>query len=261
MVSILSIIAIIFGAVVIFGFPVLLMILLSKKANKLIVPLFAGVTSFFVMQILFRMPMLQLSIQSSHWDTLIHPVFYALILGFSAAVFETAGRYFTMKLFMRNDTRFTAGVAHGIGHGATEAVLIVGINYLVYIVYAIMINNGTFEQILNMSGSAQQDLEFLQDTLLNTHFSGYLLGTFERVMIMLFHISMSVLTLFAIKKKKLSYLFIVVLIHTFLDTFTVILVQNGVNVYIIELFILVVVMLSSYGTLKIYKKYKNQAPE
>ncbi len=260
MVSTLSIIAIIISGLVCFLFPVFLVLRLKKRANKLMIPIVAGIIGFFVMQIMIRIPIVSY-LQLSGAFTGVNIFLFALVLGFTAALFETVGRLLTIKFIMRDDNRFSAGVAHGIGHGGIEAIILVGINYITLVVYAMMINNGSFQSLIDLGGEAGQSFIEVKNVLLETNFSLYLLGGFERVVTIIIHIGLSVLTVFAFKTRKKIYVLYVLIIHTLLDFSVVILSHYGVSAYIIEVYILLFALVMVYMMKVIHKKYLNSIEE
>ena len=256
MVSTLSIIAMVISVILCFGTPILFYFLVRRKANLLLTALLAGVVGFFVMQILIRIPLLSVLRASTNFYG-INIFLLALILGFSAALFETFARVITCRLFMKNDTRFTAGIAHGIGHGGVEAIMLVGLGQITNIVFSFMINNGTFTSVLGNSS----DIIDLQTVLIETPASLFLLGGIERVLTLIFHIALSVLVFYAFRIKKKYPIILVLLIHTLLDSTVVMMQYYGMNLYMIELFIFIVVLIMVYVTYLIYKQYKTMNEE
>lgn len=254
MVNILTIISLLFGSLICIGFPILLFILLRKRANKLAVPLVAGILGFFVMQIILRLPLIQITLPQYSWYTNFSPVILGLFLAFTAGLFETVGRFWTMKLFMKDDTRFSAGFAHGIGHGGIEAVLLVGLNFFIYAGFSLLINSGKYDVLLGFGG--EEELLLLQDVLISTPWYEFLWGTVERVLTMIIHIGLSVIMIYGFHQKQSKYFVFVLIIHTILDFVVVVMAQSGLSIFIIELFILVVAIIMVIIIKYIYNDYK-----
>lgn len=251
MVSTTSIIAMVISMLLCFGTPVFFFLLLRKRANKLLVPIVAGTSGFFLMQIIIRIPLLSvLKEYTGFYEVNIYLL--AILLGSSAAIFETFGRVITVRLFMKDDTRLSAGIAHGIGHGGIEAILLVGITYITNLVFSVMINSGTFISVL---GNTEVIIE-AQNALINTQSYLFLLGGVERVLSIVFHITLSVLVVYAFRIKRKYPIIIVLLVHTFIDFSVVILGHWGVNAIVIELFIAVVTAGMVYVIYKVYQDYK-----
>jgi uncharacterized membrane protein YhfC len=252
----MSLVAMVISTILCFGTPVLLYILVRRKANKLITPLLAGLLGFTVMQVIIRIPILTfLQVLTPLYS--LNIFLLAFILAFTAGLFETVGRVLTIFLFMKDDTRFTAGLTHGIGHGGIEAMLLVGFGSITNIIYSVMINSETFLQTLGNS----EDIVDLRNILIDTHYTMFLLGGIERVLTIVFHITLSVLVVYAFRIKRKYPVFLVLLIHTLLDFTVVILAYYGVSAYLIEGFILVAVLIMIYVTYIVYNKYKEMNEE
>ena len=252
MVPVLTIVFLAISALICFIVPLLLFLRIKKHSNQLLVPVIAGAVGFFVMQMIIRIPLLAL-FDFTDWNIYATGIF----LGFTAALFETVGRFLTMKFLMKDDRRFFAGFAHGIGHGGIEAILLVGINYIVYIYFAILINTNNFPAI----GLGSQSIVSITEVLIDNPSGIFLVAGFERVVTILLHICLSILTIFAIKKKDYKYLLIVLGIHTIVDFGAVVLMGSGVSVYLVELFVLIMLICTSFIVMNVYNEYKREALE
>ena len=78
-----------------------------------------------------------------------NPVLLALVAGLFPGVFEETGRLIAFKTVLRNRRNRETSISYGIGHGGFEVILILGLTYIQYIVYAVMINTGTFGMIVD----------------------------------------------------------------------------------------------------------------
>src|SRR5699024_12800015 len=96
------------------------------------IPFFLGVLAFTVSQLLIRIPLLQY-VEKNSIDFLffssVHPIQYAIVLGFSAALFEEGARYLAMRYLMKQRD-WRSGFLFGAGHGGIEALIIVGIQMI-----------------------------------------------------------------------------------------------------------------------------------
>jgi len=256
MIDLLTIVVLFVGGLLCILFPLFLLFVVSKKANRVIVPAVAGLMGFFVMQIIIRLPLIQLTLPKYSWYVNLSPVLLALFLAFTAGLFETVGRYWSMKLFMKNDTRFSAGIAHGIGHGGVEAVLLVGFNFILYGFLGILINQGVFEQFGEINGF--QEFELLETVLTTTPWYDFLWGVFERILTIIVHIGLSVIMILGFRKNKRLFFGIVLGLHTIIDFTVVLLVQKGVSIFWIEFFILLVAISMVIIIKVIYNDYKNK---
>lgn len=245
-----SIIYIIISCLICFGFPIICSILLNRGRNGLMGAFIAGGLSFYLTQMLIRIPLLQLAMPKLDWYQTLstnaaagQAFGLALFLGLTAALFETAGRSLTMNFLIKKRLSYKAGLMHGLGHGGIEAILLVGINYLFFTVYAILRNQGINEPLLWAIPSEQQDL--MKSILLDTPSSTFLLAGIERGLTMLFHMAMSLLiTVGIIKRQQLKYTAAVIMLHTLLDFGAVMLSSKVANIWIIELLVVFAALIS-----------------
>jgi uncharacterized membrane protein YhfC len=182
---------------------------LSVKRKGYMKPVLLGALTFFVFQIVTRIPLLQLVVAQTLWFRIFaqtQPVLYALFLGGTAALFEEGGRWIVMTLFMKNKNRLNDGIAFGVGHGGIEAVYILGI--------------GAVALLLD------QTQPFMPADLL--------WGSLERVCTMVIHIAWSVMVLKSVVLKKPLWLLLAFVLHTAIDMVAVLMPQAGASVYAIE---------------------------
>lgn len=195
-------------------FPIAIGIFLAAKNKGLFKPFVFGVLTFVIFQGLIRIPLIQYVLPNMGWYwtlSAVYPIWYAVFLGFTAAIFENTGRYVMMKLFMKDRMRYIDGISFGLGHGGIEALLITGINTLV----SLMLYGAVYDSL-----------------------SVFLAGT-ERICAMMFHVAASLLVLKSVKLKKPYYLFAAIFLHTLLDTGLLLLSLAGMSVLHIEIVIAV----------------------
>lgn len=191
-----------------------------------------GAVGFFVPQILIRLPVLSMLSLSQGFVAFAegHYVLYCLALAFTAGLFEVAGRYAVAKIMAKNLT-FEKGMAAGLGHGGIEAMLIVGITYINNLVYAGLINSGSFDLIVEQSknmGVDTQSLLAVKDILVGSGPVVYYLAGYERILTMIFHVAMSLLVCYLVwKGKGLKGILICLALHTAVDFVTPLL--NGLS--------------------------------
>ena len=244
MVSQGNVIALFVSGIGCFAIPIIAFIIVRKKSKNVTGALFAGIISFTVMQVVIRIPIMQYVLPNMPWYIKMansQVLLYALFLGFTAGLFETVGRYFTLKWFIRDKTSYYAGLSHGIGHGGIEAILLVGLNTVIYAVYAVMINNGTYAQMVDASAIGangelvRTQMEALAQVLVNGTAGTTLLGLLERFLTLFIHIGLSLLVAEGIVKGKgLLYSLYALLFHALVDTTAVLMVAAAWNVYLIE---------------------------
>ena len=259
MVPTLTIIALLFGAIVCVAVPTLLYVWMRKRANQLLLAAFAGGLGFFVMQIVIRIPIVQV-VAMTDWFANLAPFLAALLLGSTAALFETVGRYGTMVIFLKDDKRFSAAFAHGVWHGGVEAIMLVGLNFGIYAVFAILLNIGLMDGIAaSFSDSTTglgETISLLTDVLTTTPWHEFLWGTFERVVTIFIHVGLSVLVMFSRYRRQFRYTALAFLIHMTLDTLIVVLAQQGMSILIIELTALAFAICAVIIIIFVYREYK-----
>jgi uncharacterized membrane protein YhfC len=260
MVSTLSVIFLILGGALIIGLPIVLGKIITRRSKKLFNAFIAGILSFLVMQMIIRLPLLQV-LNSQKWFSDIPFIWMIIILATSAALFETFGRIVSIKLIMKKDYRFNAGVAHGIAHGGTEAILLVGINFLVYGIIAILINNGIYDEIIGSNSEVAAGFNQIKDVLISTSSWDYLWGIFERLSTIVVQIGLSVITVFAFKTGKKIYFLLVFIIHSTVDFSSVLLLHYSGSVALTEGLILMFAIITMVIIVKINKKYKEMRLE
>lgn len=82
-----------------------------------------------------------------------NPVLLALVAGLFPGVFEETGRLIAFKTVLRKSRNRETPISYGIGHGGVEVILILGLTYIQYIAYAVMLNTGTFRSVVDQAAS------------------------------------------------------------------------------------------------------------
>lgn len=186
-----------------------------------------GAAGFFVMQILIRIPLLQLIVHIAFTNVMSfvedHYVLYALQLAFTAALFEVIGRFVVAKI-LRKNLNFERGIAAGLGHGGIEAIVIVGLTYVNNLTYSVMINTGSFDtmidQVAAMGIDASQYYQIKETLIASTSGIFYMAG-YERLLTMIFHVAMSLMVCYAVSQKKtLRGVLLCLVIHCAVDFIT-----------------------------------------
>ena len=149
----------------------------------------------------------------------------AIILGLLAGIFEETARYILFKFFLKNSRSWKAGVLVGLGHGGTEALLIgifaalAFVNMLVY---------------RNIDLATVKSIPPEQLALAKQQVAAYwsapvymaLLGFIERVFAICLHVSLSMMVLYALAKRKPVWFWLALLWHAFVDAVAVYLGQS-----------------------------------
>lgn len=171
-----------------------------------------GAAGFFVLQVLIRIPILNV-LGAFPWFQRFAEnqyVLYCLILALTAALFEVVARFSVAKILQKN-MNCEQGVAAGLGHGGIEAMILIGMTYVSNLLYAVMINGGAFdgmvEQTSALAGSMDvstviEQLNGIKTALIETPAYTFYLAGYERILCVLFHTAMSLLVCYTVYKKR-----------------------------------------------------------
>lgn len=227
MVPVSSIIAIIIMFILTMAGPIaiLLFYALRHKKQGIWSAWGLGAAGFFVMQMVIRVPILSVLSMFPWFIDFANNnyVIYAIILGFTAGLFELIGRYTVAKIMAKNLT-YRRSVAAGLGHGGIEVISVVGMTYVNNLIYAFIINSGTFDSIIDQVAAMGMDTTqyiMLKDTLINFPAALYFLGGYERVLTVTLHLAMTLIVCyFVAKKQDIKGCLICLGIHTLIDAGT-----------------------------------------
>ncbi len=151
-----------------------------------------------------------------------NPVLLALVTGLFPGVFEETGRFVAFKTVLKNRKNRETSISYGIGHGGFEVILILGLTYIQYIAYAVMINTGTFgtliDQVASQAPEQLGSVETVVSMLTGFSFADFGIAFVERIFAVLFHIGASILVFYACKDKKHFRLYpLAIILHTGMD--------------------------------------------
>lgn len=184
---------------------------------------FLGAAGFFIPQMLFRLPLLNLLSSTNGFLVFAqnHPFLYSLSLAFTAGLFELAGR-FAAAGCMKKRLTFQRSLAAGMGHGGIEAIVVVGLTYINNLIYIVMIQTGSFDALIAQTAAAGVDasqLEAIRQALVNTSAGLFLAAGLERILTMISHAAMSVIVCCGVASgHTLKGLLLCLAMHTLLDT-------------------------------------------
>ena len=150
------------------------------------------------------------------------PLLLALVAGLFPGVFEETGRLVAFKTILRNRENKETAISYGIGHGGFEVILVLGVTYVTYIVYAVMINEGIFQnmidQVANEAPGQVDAMYALADQIPQIGILDIVAGMLERVFAFLFHVGASILVFYASRDKGRFWLYpLAILLHTAMD--------------------------------------------
>lgn len=242
MVSSSMFVAMIIQLLIAVGTPIILFIIFKKKYGLSVKVFLFGMLTFFLF--VFIMEAFAhsyfLSMNETTKNLLKNPWLYMLYGGLMAGLFEETGRLVMMKYALRKFREWKDGLAFGLGHGGIESILIVGLNSIVFLVVAVLINNGTFENFM-VNGEMKEALLPVKEHLTNGSPFLVLIGGIERLSAIAIHIGLSILVLYAVRSGKMIYYLYAIFFHAMFN-FPAALYQKGVikNIYILEVILAII---------------------
>lgn len=192
-------------------FPVMLLIFLAATKRIEAKAMWLGFASFFVSQILLRLPLLQL-LSGQEWYLTFAKSYAPLLvvlLAFSAGLFEESARLAGAVLLKRKQPLTMKTVlSFGLGHAFCEVILLMGLTYLSNVVMSFVVLSGS-------SGLLPPgQLELIGARLAAVAPSDVLAAIVERVSAVLFHLFATTLVFLAVHRHKLATWRLAILAHT-----------------------------------------------
>jgi uncharacterized membrane protein YhfC len=259
------------GTVLMIVVPLVIAIIWTKKKKERFTTVLVGAATFLLFAVILEKPLQAVLIAPTQMglaDTGIsqflnaRPVLWAFIVGLFPGVFEETGRLVAYKTVLKKRKNRETSISHGIGHGGFEVMYLMGVSYATYIVYAVMINSGTFgtvvDQVMAQAPDQADTLVVVANGIASFSFANLALSIVERVFAMLFHIGASIIVFYACRDKGKFWLYpLAILLHTAMD-FIVGLTSVGVwnlSVWAIEVVLAIFGVLTFCGAFfLLYKK-------
>ena len=263
MVSLTTILALCFSLLACFVFPVVLCIVFMRKTRPGILPLIMGIVVFIVFVLVLE--------QLMHYAVLVmipatrdlfagNVWLYAAYGAFAAGIFEECGRWLAFSVILKKKREWKHGITYGIGHGGIEAVLLAAPNIISSLVFAVMINMGTFDALIKSLPKASADaLLQAKDSLIFQAPWLFAISGVERICAITFQIALSVLVLYAVSKKKYIYILLAVVLHAAID-YPAVMYQKGLlSLWSIEAYCVVLAVPALIFILKSRKLFPRPA--
>lgn len=243
----LSILAMALSALIAIAVPAALYVIFRKKGAKHL-PFWIGCATFVLFALVLEQIAYYFLMKTALWTTITNNIlFYGLVGGFMAGLFEETGRYVAFKTVLRkkrgNDRN---ALMYGAGHGGIEAVILLSVSMVMNIVYSLQFNAGVVPAFGGLEAAQQ---------LIDLPSWMFLVGAVERIAAVAIHVSLSVLVWFAAKNGKRFWLYpLAILLHLFVNAVAVVLVGSGVNVWIIEGAVYVIAAAFVFLAVAVWKK-------
>lgn len=220
----------IIGAILAFACPLIIAVIWKIRKKEPFKPIIVGAITFILFAIILEKSIQNVLVFPTTMGLQDHavsqfinarPILWALVVALFPGVFEETGRLVAFKTVLRNRTNRETSISYGIGHGGIEVIILLGIAYVEYLVFAVMINTGTFQamvdQVAQQAPGQEAAMYSLADQLASFSFVDLGMAAFERVFAVLVHIGASILVFFAARDRKYWLYILAILIHTALD--------------------------------------------
>jgi len=180
-----------------------------------------GALVFVVSQLVLRLPLvgaLQAVIAPQLAGSPALSFALGMGLAFTAALFETGGRWVGYRFLLRRDPKtWDTGVMFGLGHGGIESALLIG--GLAIAQLAALLTT-TEAQLAAMPAVQADALRTLAAGVADVPAWVGLKGAYERVMAVVFHVAMSVLVLQSFARGEARWTWYALALHTMMDFVT-----------------------------------------
>jgi uncharacterized membrane protein YhfC len=225
--------------------------------------LFGAVTFVLFALILETLPKLPLYLLKNPVSDYIngHAWAYALIGAALAGIFEEVGRYICFRTVMKKAHDPKEAVAHGIGHGGIECVYILCSVGVTYIIYAVMLQSGTFDTLYaQVPAEYAYQLDDIRTQLTEFRFSAAsLLPLLERVFAVAFHIAGSVIVFRAAQRRdKRFWLPVMILLHTLLDIPAALYQKQVLTILPVEIYLALCSAVCCVIACKVYRTMRSE---
>lgn len=273
-VSVLSIIWMILGLLIFTIVPIVLSIVWLVKKKERITTILIGAVWFILFALILEKPIQNvlafptaLGLPNHALSNFFNanPILLAFVAGLFPGLFEETGRFVAFKTILRKRKNRETSISYGIGHGGIEVVVLLGLTYINYIIYALMINSGLMQTTINqMMEIAPEQVGQLEEIIvMMTTFSGItlLISVVERIFAVMFHIGASILVFYACKDKSKMWLYpLAIILHTLMDFIAAMVIFNVISISDLglELIIAILGMAVFFGSFfLLYKRDKN----
>lgn len=237
------------------GLPLLLLVLVYKKARAKMSSFFIGCGVFVVFALVLEQMMHAAVLAATGTLLTSSTILYGLYGGLAAALFEETGRLVAMKFLMKKTLNRQNALMYGVGHGGIEAIIIVGLAYINNLVTSVMINSGAIQISVSTLDESMQHATFEQLSALweLPAWQFYMAGV-ERTLAITLHIALSILVYKAVKTGQKRFWLLAFVLHFAVDFLTVTISGFGAPVWLVEVFLLVVVVLIARYTCRQYRE-------
>lgn len=236
--------------------PVALFLVMKFKYKCKAVPFLAGALTMFVAACILEQILHTLVLTSPVGATIQGNIWlYALYGAFCAALFEEAGRFYTMHSVLRKyHGENSTALMYGAGHAGFECAYLLIFGMVNNLFAAIMINSGSVDQLTTgLSGDLLEQTLSSIYSLASIAPSLFVISVFERIFAMALQIVMSVFMWQAAAKGRKIFFAAAFGIHFVMD-FAAVILNNYFGSVAAEAALVVGTAILGYLAYKLYKK-------
>lgn len=213
--------ALIFGAIFAVVLPVACMIFWKVKTKEPFKSILVGVGIFIVFALIIEKSLQAMVIMIDHPVSRFinaHPLCLSFVTAAFAGIFEETGRLAAYTIFLKNRKNKETAISYGIGHGGAEIILILGITFVQYIAYGMMINQGTYHTLIEQVPEQTDTFKQLAQSIADFGIGNLAVSIFERCSAVLFHLGASIMVFYACLEKKRFFLYpLAIVLHMLMD--------------------------------------------
>jgi len=223
--TIIGLILRILNSLLMIGIPCLLVVILVRRGSGGFRAIGIGLAGFVLSQVghipfnqFVLLPVLEgwgIGVEQSGWQLLV----LGAALGLSAGIFEEAARYVAFRYWLVKNPNTMLPVKYGVGHGGIEALLL-GILTLFALIQVMTLGGES-----SLSSFPPEQAELIQAQIKaywNVPWQQSLLGAWERVSALAFHIGASLMVYKSVRGKNPVWLVIAIIGHAMFNAFAVI---------------------------------------
>lgn len=207
------------GGVLAIAIPVIAIIVFKlKNCDSWLPSMLVGAATFIVFAMILEQILHTLMLPIVKENVIAYCVYGAL----AAGIFEETGRFVAYKTLMKKHYSTKNAVLMGLGHGGCEAIMLLGITLLTYLMMAIASNTMGMDTLLQQTAGGNPEVmeaaKAQLESIRGYNFASMAMGLFERVIAMIFHVCMSVFVYKSVTQKGKIWLYpTAILLHALLD--------------------------------------------
>jgi uncharacterized membrane protein YhfC len=230
--------------------PVFLVIFVVKKARIGWMVIVIGVMIYMIAQTI-QVPILSWIsglLDNAELDSKATwtPILEGAILGIVIGIIVEGLRWSAFKYVKQLKSIIPHAIGSGLGYGASETIILVGIPILISFVNMLIYKNANASD-----PNLQEGLVAQVQALWMLPWYTPLIGAFERITSLIANIALSMMILQVFTRGQIKYLFFAMIWHLLLEAFPVIMSGYGLQTWMIDLLLLVFCGVNIYFMIKL----------